>query len=151
MPWINRRDLDPIALRRAVRARVFQRPWAGYAPTEARDIRRQVCDFETLKKADDERDHRKEVLWQGGWTDCALGDLLDLARAHIPANLACCPITTRRVRIWWGGEMLRVFEPFDVCWMIHPILHRDAVPFGHLAIIDTGRLKIRIRRQLERS
>lgn len=147
---VIRRGLDSTTLRKRLGVKPFPSPWMGYLPRRDVDIR-TLANFMTPEKAEQERVKRKELLWAGDPNDRALGDLLDLAPEGQPADLACCPLTTLNVQTWWGGEALRVFESFDQCWMVHPIFHRDSVPFGQLMTIDVGRQKMRMRRQLERS
>lgn len=130
---------------------VVQRPvWDDYEPPRHRDVRLLLRKFESVAGTLAERQKRIEMLQKGSPVSKELGDYLAEFGNEGPANVTCCPVTTRSFRVWGVAQMLKLFQSFEIVSAVHLFYPEDDVPFGKLHTVDLKRIAMRERRRFER-
>jgi hypothetical protein len=125
-------------------------PWAFPLPRREHDVRALMRDFETVAKAEAERDLRVRHLRRAGAGEHhRLAGKLEACAPGARCRSAACPICCRRLRIWLVGAALEVLAASDLA-VATLIPGGQAVPANRPRDLSPRCLKDLLRQQLRR-
>lgn len=120
-------------------------------PLAHHDIRKLHAGFESIEAARAEQRHRLQLLASSQTDDGQIEARLRRCKKGARCQNAACRLCMRRLRIWWVGELMQVFQAEDALISVTLIPPKAPVAVGELSRFSQGRLFDSVRQQLTRA